>query len=146
LSASNRFDQTYGCRHSSFRNIAIALTTKREAAWGKGSGLQRPARNAVIQGHPFEQFHYDEVLTVLLADLVDRANVRVVKRPCLALEALQGCRIRAEFGREKLQRHVPAERFVLGLIDNAHATTTQLLDDAVVRNGFADHWTRIVRP
>jgi hypothetical protein len=88
-------------------------------------------------------------LTVLMADLVDDANIRVVQRrrcASLALEAFQCGGIRAEFGRKKLQRYVPAERFVLSLIDNTHATTTQLVQDAVVRDGLADHWSRILRP
>ncbi len=29
---------------------------------------------------------------------------------------------------------------VLGLVDDAHAAAAQLLDDAVVRDGLADHW------
>ena len=28
---------------------------------------------------------------------------------------------------------------VLGLVDNAHPATAELLDDAVVRDGLADH-------
>src|SRR5208282_3152999 len=32
-----------------------------------------------------------------------------------------------------------------GLIDNTHAPTTELLDDAVVRDGLADHSWRILR-
>jgi hypothetical protein len=30
----------------------------------------------------------------------------------------------------------------LGLALNPHPTTTELLDDAVVRDGVADHWSR----
>jgi len=32
-----------------------------------------------------------------------------------------------------------AQRFVLSLIDNAHAATAELLDDALVRDGLANH-------
>ena len=106
---------------------------------------KRPAQNALAQRHPFQQFHHDEILTLLLADLVDGANVRVVERrsgASLALETFQGRGIRAEFGRKKLQRYVPAEGFVLGLVDNAHSTTAQFLDDAVVRDGLADHMSK----
>jgi hypothetical protein len=31
---------------------------------------------------------------------------------------------------------------VFGLVDHAHAATTKLLDDAVVRDGLADHGIR----
>ena len=40
---------------------------------------------------------------------------------------------------QKLQGHEAAQFSVLGLIDHAHAATTKLLDDAVVRDGLADH-------
>ena len=33
---------------------------------------------------------------------------------------------------------------VLGLVDDTHAATAQLLDDAVVRDGLADHVSRKV--
>ena len=82
-------------------------------------------------------------LTVLLADLVDGADVGVVERrsrPSLALETFQGLTAsELQFGGKKLQSDVPAQRFVLGLVDDAHATAAELLDDAVVRDGLADH-------
>ena len=40
---------------------------------------------------------------------------------------------------EELQRHLPAEAGVLSLVDDTHAPAAQLLQDAVVRNGLADH-------
>jgi hypothetical protein len=33
---------------------------------------------------------------------------------------------------------------VLGLVNHAHAAATELLDDAVVRDGHADHWDEIL--
>jgi len=32
----------------------------------------------------------------------------------------------------------------LGLVNHTHSTTTQLLDDAVVRDGLPDHWAEIL--
>jgi len=37
------------------------------------------------------------------------------------------------------------EGYVLSLENNAHAAPAELLDDAVVRDGLSDHWSRIVR-
>ena len=34
---------------------------------------------------------------------------------------------------------------VLGFINHAHPPAAELSDDAVVRDGFADHWGRILR-
>ena len=39
---------------------------------------------------------------------------------------------------KELQGHEAAKLSVLGLVDDTHAATAQLLDDAVVRNGLAD--------
>jgi hypothetical protein len=35
--------------------------------------------------------------------------------------------------------------YVLSLVDHTHPSAAQLLDDAVVRNGLADHWRQILR-
>ena len=42
--------------------------------------------------------------------------------------------------RQKLQGDKPVQGYVLGLVNDTHAAATQLLNDAVVRNGLADHW------
>ena len=35
-------------------------------------------------------------------------------------------------------------RGVFGLVDHAHAAAAEFFDDAVVRDGLADHWSEIV--
>ncbi len=40
---------------------------------------------------------------------------------------------------QKLERDETAETGVLRLINNSHPAATELLDDAVVRDGLADH-------
>jgi len=48
-----------------------------------------------------------------------------------------------EFVGQELERSVPTEFKVLGLIDDTHAPAAELLDDPVVRDGLADHgWRR----
>jgi len=41
--------------------------------------------------------------------------------------------------KEETQGDEAAQPRVLGLIDHAHATATEPLDDAVVRDGLVDH-------
>ena len=41
-------------------------------------GGKRPAQDALAQRHPFQQLHHNEVLPILMADLVDRANIGMV--------------------------------------------------------------------
>ena len=36
--------------------------------------------------------------------------------------------------------------FVLSLVDHTHAAPAEFFDDAVVRDGLADHWREILRP
>ena len=36
------------------------------------------------------------------------------------------------------------ESGVLSLVDDTHATATELLDDPIVRDGLADHWRGIL--
>jgi hypothetical protein len=55
------------------------------------------------------------------------------------LEALQRLAIAGELGGQKLQGELPAQLGVFGLVDHAHAAASELLEDAVVRNGLAGH-------
>ena len=59
----------------------------------------------------------------------------------LASEAGQGLRVLGNFVRQELQSHKAAEFSVLGLVHHTHPTTAELLDDAVVRDGLADHYS-----
>jgi hypothetical protein len=43
----------------------------------------------VLEGSPFEQFHHDELMLVLVAGIVDRADVRIVQRGGRARFALE---------------------------------------------------------
>jgi hypothetical protein len=42
------------------------------------------------------------------------------------------------FGRQEFQSYRTMEPCVFGLVHNTHPTTTEFLDDAVVRDGLAD--------
>ena len=71
----------------------------------------------------------------LAADEVDRHDVRVMQlggRLRLVLEALQLPGVERGGERQHLQGHAPAERELLGLVDDAHAAPADLADDAEV--------------
>ena len=105
-------------------------------------GVQRLARNAMLQGHAVEEFHRDKRLAVVIADFVNGADVRMVQGGSgarLATKALEGRRVLRQFLRQKLQRDEPAELDVFGLVDDAHPATAKLAQDAVVRNGLVRH-------
>ena len=96
----------------------------------------------VLQCAPFQEFHREEGPSLGFLDFVDRADVWMIQRRCgarLALEALERLRIADEIVREEFQRGKPAEPRVFGLVDHTHAAAAQLLDDAIVRDGLANH-------
>jgi hypothetical protein len=68
------------------------------------------------------------------------------RRTRLAPETLEGLRIFCHVIWQKLQSNKAAEFVVLGLVDDTHAATAELLDDSVVRNVLADHSRRMLRP
>ena len=85
-----------------------------------------------------EQLHHDEVLPAVLgrlADVVDRADVRVVERggrARLTLEPVHGLCIGRELRRQEFQRDAPAEPDILGLVDDTHSAPAEKLEDAVM--------------
>ena len=56
-----------------------------------------------------------------------------------ASEPFQRLVVFRKFLRQELQRNEAAQLGVLGLIDHTHAAATELLNDAIVRDGLADH-------
>jgi len=56
-----------------------------------------------------------------------------------SLETSQGLGVLGDIIGQKLQGDKSVQGYVLGLIDNTHPATAELLDDAVVRDGLADH-------
>ena len=96
----------------------------------------------MLQRHAVQILHDDERLPVLLADFVDGADVGMVQGGgclCFALKTGQGLRVLGNIIGQKLQRDEAAEAWVLGLVDHTHAAAAEFLDDAVVRDGLADH-------
>ena len=86
-----------------------------------------------------------KALAFLLADVVDGADVGMVQGGGglgFAPEAVQGLRVLGDIVGQEFERDEATERGVFGLVDHTHAAAAQLLDDAVVRDGLADHRRR----
>jgi serine/threonine protein kinase len=93
------------------------------------------AADLLLQRLPFQHFHDDELSSVQLTDVVDRANVRVIhrgRRAGLADVALDAPRALSRLIREKLQGNIAMKARVLRLPDHTHSAFTDLLDQAVV--------------
>ena len=85
---------------------------------------QRAALHPVTQGLAFQVLHHQEVHALLLADVVQRANVRMRQLgdgAGLALEALVQVREVGKPGREDLDGDGAVEACVPGPVDLAHA-------------------------
>src|SRR5246127_1299018 len=91
-------------------------------------GIERFSANTMLQGNALKKLHGDERLAILLADVVDGANVWVIQgRGGLrfTLEAGKSLRIACDVLRQKLQRDKAAKTGVFGFINNTHSTTAE---------------------
>jgi hypothetical protein len=89
----------------------------------------------VVEGLAVDELHDVVMSAGLLAHGEDRHDVAVVqprRRPRLALEALDVAGVAQGPGRQHLQRHAPAQRLLLGLVDHAHAAPAYLPYDSVL--------------
>src|SRR5580698_3691059 len=94
------------------------------------------------QRHAIQKLHGDKSLPVLVVNLVDGADIGMIQ--CrgsfrFPLKAAERLLIFGYLVGQELEGHKAAELNILGLIDDPHPATTELLDDAVVRNGLANH-------
>ena len=84
-------------------------------------------------------------MPVVIFNAVDGADIGMVelrRRPRLARKPLQRFGVAGQIFRNKLQRNVPPQLQVLGLIHHAHTTAAQLAKDAVMGDLLADHERR----
>ena len=105
-------------------------------------GVDGLSRDAILQRHPVQKLHGDERLPILLADIKNHANIGVIQRGGnlgFALKTSEGLRVFGHFFRHEFEGDKTVETNILGLINNTHTATAELLDDAVVRDGLADH-------
>ena len=110
--------------------------------------FERPPGDLVLQRRAFQIFHGDEGFSILLADVVNGADVRMVQGGSslrFALETAQRQRIASHFIGKKFESDEAVQPGILGLIDHPHAAAAKLLDDAVVRDSLPDHVWRILR-
>ena len=111
---------------------ASAASASRVAA-ALGSALKR--RELLGEVAALDQLHAEVVLAVVLADLVDRHDARVVEQGDglgLVLEPAQLGVVGQNAGLDHLEGDGPVEADLPGLVDDAHAAAAQLLVNLVV--------------
>lgn len=93
--------------------------------------FHRAPRDQMLQRGPVKEFHHQERLAALFADVINRADVGMIQRrrglgltpkPFLRLPVF-----RQVFG-QKLQRDEAAQPSVFRLVDDTHATAAELLE------------------
>src|SRR5207245_139324 len=103
------------------------------------------AGDPVLQCHAVQKLHGNESLTILLTDVVNRANILMIqsrRRLRLALEADQCLWVSGDFFGQKLEGNEAMQPRVLGFIHHTHTAAPELLDDAVVRDRLSDKLRR----
>ena len=93
--------------------------------------------NPLLECRAVEILHDDARAAVLLADVMNGADVRMVQRgrgTRLLLEPAEGVRIPRDGLGQELERDEPVQADVFGLVHHAHSAATHLFDDAVVGN------------
>jgi len=96
----------------------------------------------MLQCQPIEKLHSDEGLSLLVINLVDRADVRMIQ--CrgsfgFALKTGECLRVFGYVVGQELKGDEATEFNILSFVDHSHAATAQLVNDAVMRDGLADH-------
>ena len=140
-------------RHEDIRRLDVAMDDSLRVRGFQCVGhlngdVQQPAErhrlfgNHLLEGLAFQQLHDDEVLAIMLADVMDRTDGRVIQgrgSSSLPLESLQCLRVAGEIGGKKLQRDGSAESRVFGVVHDSHPALAELREHAIVRDGGADH-------
>src|SRR6516164_2201199 len=91
--------------------------------------LHGPTRDGVFQSIAVQTFHGDETSSIVLANLVYGADIRMVQRGCgtrLATEALKSLWVFGKVVGEEFQGHEPAKLGVLGFVNHTHPPTADL--------------------
>ena len=105
----------------------------------KGIIIQGLARDALLERLAFEQFHDDEGLRIVLVNLVNGADVRVVQGgggASFPLKPLHGLVITRHLIGQELDGHVPAQACVFSFINDTHPTAAEFFKNPVMRNNF----------
>src|ERR1700747_1748061 len=95
----------------------------------------------MFQGHAFQKFHDDKRLTVLLSDLMNRADVGMVqsgRSTSFTAEAFERLRVMGDIVSSGRKGNEASKLCLRSLVHHAHTTTAQLLDDAVMAQFKAD--------
>jgi hypothetical protein len=93
------------------------------------------ARAIFVERHARHELHYEHVDALERIEVVDDGDVRVVQTregTRFLTESPSGRVARRKRRREHLDGHLPVEMPVVGAVDEAHAASPDLFEDAIV--------------
>jgi hypothetical protein len=101
----------------------------------------------MLQRHAVQKLHGDERFAMLVVNLIDCADIGMIQRRGslgFALKAAECLRVFGYVIGQELDGNKPAKLDIFGFVDHTHAAATELLDDAVVRDGLAMQFNVII--
>ena len=142
-----------GARHEDVRRLQVAMENPFCMGGDQSFGdlerqLQRRLERQRTQTDPpperfaLETFHDEKMLSLVLVDVVDGADVGVIQeRPgaSAAFESRDRDGVLRDGGGKELQRDRSSQSRVFRTVHDSHPAATQLLDDAVVTDRLTDH-------
>src|SRR3984885_11144181 len=103
----------------------------------------------LFQRFAFQILHNQVRATLFLADVMQRADIRVIQAgggPRLAPETVRGHLVARELAGQELESDKSLQPGILGLVDNTHAAASDLFEDRVMRNGPAGWGAGAIQP
>jgi hypothetical protein len=96
----------------------------------------------LFEGFPLQVFHHDERLAVMLTNVIDRADMRVIQCRSgsgFTLKTLLCLRIVEVLLGENFESYAAAQTSVFGLVYKAHSSASEFLQYAVMRYRLPFH-------
>ena len=104
--------------------------------------LKRLIADQVLQGLAFQVLHGDEGAPVVLANVVNCANIRMIQAGSglrFAAKAAEQMLVGVDFVGKKFEGDEAPQASVLGLENHAHPPAAEFFNHPVMRDSLADH-------
>src|SRR5262249_1574736 len=125
----------YGAVDDASYTSASQAVTDLNAKPQQPLALKRLATDKMLERFACQQFHHDKLPALVLVDVVDGADVRMIHRgggAGFSPEARNSFRVVAKILGQKLERNGATELCVFGPVDDPHAATAQLFAHTIV--------------
>src|ERR1700681_4697275 len=96
----------------------------------------------MFQRRPVEVLHDDEGSAVLLADVINGADIGMVESRCglsLAAKSLERQPVLGDIFRKEFERNKTIKAGVFSFVNDPHTATAELINNAVVGDNFTNH-------